>query len=124
MRFIGRRVEADTSSPILSMCSIRLAICAPRFSLARDCATFSEMFPAWNPSQPEITDLIVQYDSGTLRRLPVRKRQVLEVFSRFHNRRAFRAVQHLPEKAGILDDREIDALLLTVHWEMQRLAEE
>jgi 2-polyprenyl-3-methyl-5-hydroxy-6-metoxy-1,4-benzoquinol methylase len=82
------------------------------------------MFPAWNPSQPEITDLIVQYDSGTLRRLPVRKQQVLEVFSRFRNRRAFRAVQHLPEKAGILDDREIDALLLTVHWEMQRLAEE
>ncbi len=33
-------------------------------------------------------------------------------------------MQHLPEKAGILDDREIDALLLTVHWEMQRLAEE
>jgi hypothetical protein len=35
-----------------------------------------------------------------------------------------RAVQSLPEKSGILDDREIDALLITVHWEMQRLAEE
>jgi SAM-dependent methyltransferase len=82
------------------------------------------MFPAWNPAQPEITDLLVQYDPGTLQRLPVRKQQLLEVFARFGNRKASRAVTALPEKAGILDDREIDALLLTVHWEMQRLAEE
>jgi 2-polyprenyl-3-methyl-5-hydroxy-6-metoxy-1,4-benzoquinol methylase len=45
-------------------------------------------------------------------------------FSRYHNRKALRAVQALPENACILDDREIDVLLLTVHWEMQRLAEE
>ncbi|MGA2430309.1 MAG: class I SAM-dependent methyltransferase [Candidatus Acidiferrum sp.] len=82
------------------------------------------MFPAWNPAQPEITDLLVQHDPGTLQRLPVRKQQLVEVFARFRNRKALRAVLALPEKAGILDDREIDALLLTVHWEMQRLAEE
>ena len=82
------------------------------------------MFPSWNPVQPEITDLIVQYDSRTLRRLPVRKQKLLEVFSGFHNPKAVRAVLALPENAGILDDREIDVLLLTVHWEIQRLAEE
>jgi 2-polyprenyl-3-methyl-5-hydroxy-6-metoxy-1,4-benzoquinol methylase len=82
------------------------------------------MFPAWNPAQPEITDLVVQHDPHTLHRLPVRKKDVLEVFSRFGNRRALRAVRALPENAGILDDREIDILLLTVHWEMQRLTEE
>jgi hypothetical protein len=82
------------------------------------------MFAAWNPAQPEITDLLVQYDPGTLQRLPVRKQQLLEVFARFGNRQASRAVTALSEKAGVLDDHEIDALLLTVHWEMQRLAEE
>lgn len=82
------------------------------------------MFLAWNPSQPEITDLISQYDAHTLKRLPVRKQDVLEIFSRYHNRKALRAVQALPENDCILDDHEIDVLLLTVHWEMQRLAEE
>jgi 2-polyprenyl-3-methyl-5-hydroxy-6-metoxy-1,4-benzoquinol methylase len=82
------------------------------------------MFPAWNPFQPEITDLISRYDAHTLKRLPVRKQDVLDIFSRYHNRKALRAVLALPENSGILDDREIDVLLLTVHWEMQRLAEE
>jgi 2-polyprenyl-3-methyl-5-hydroxy-6-metoxy-1,4-benzoquinol methylase len=82
------------------------------------------MFPAWDAAQPEITDLIVQHDSRTLRRLPVRKQELVEVFSRFGNGKALHAVQALPENSGILDEREIDALFLTVHWEMQRLAEE
>lgn len=82
------------------------------------------MFPAWDAAQPEITDLIVQHDPRTLRRLPVRKQELVEVFSKFRNGRALRAVQALPENSGILDEREIDALFLTVHWEMQRLAEE
>jgi 2-polyprenyl-3-methyl-5-hydroxy-6-metoxy-1,4-benzoquinol methylase len=82
------------------------------------------MFPAWNPDQPEITDLIVQHDPRTLQRLPVSKQKVLESFGRFGNRQALRAVLALPENDGILDDREIDAVLLAVHWEMQRLAEE
>jgi 2-polyprenyl-3-methyl-5-hydroxy-6-metoxy-1,4-benzoquinol methylase len=82
------------------------------------------MWPAWNPDQPEITDLIIQYDPLSCARLPVRKKEVLEAFSRFHNRKALRAVAALPETGGVLDERELDALLLTVHWEMQRLAEE
>lgn len=82
------------------------------------------LFPSWNPAQPEITDLIVQHDAETLERLRVKKQSVVEVFSRFGNQKALRAVRALPEKDGWLDEREIDALLLTVHWEMQRLAEE
>jgi hypothetical protein len=82
------------------------------------------IFPSWNPDQPEITDLVVQHDASTLNRLRVSKQEVAEVFSRFGNQKALRAVRALPEKDGWLDDREIDALLLTVHWEMQRLAEE
>jgi 2-polyprenyl-3-methyl-5-hydroxy-6-metoxy-1,4-benzoquinol methylase len=82
------------------------------------------MFAAWNPAQPEITDLMVQHDPRTLERLAVRKQELVDVFSRFRNRKALRAVLALPEKGGTLEDREIDALLLTVHWEMQRLAEE
>jgi SAM-dependent methyltransferase len=86
--------------------------------------TLSEMFAAWNPAQPEITDLIVQHDPRTLRRVPVRKQELLGIFSQVRNRKALRAVLALPENGGFLDDREIDTLLLTVHWEMQRLAEE
>ncbi|HEX3543889.1 MAG TPA: methyltransferase domain-containing protein [Candidatus Acidoferrum sp.] len=82
------------------------------------------MFPSWNPSQPEITDLISRYDAYTLKRLPVGKQEVLELFARYRNRKAMRAVLALRENASILDDHEIDVLLLTVHWEMQRLAEE
>ena len=94
------------------------------FSWSSYCETLGGMFPAWNPDQPEITDLMVQHDSCTLGRLPVHKQELLDVFSRFHNRKAVRAVLELLEQAGNLEDREIDALLLTVRWEMPRLAEE
>ncbi len=82
------------------------------------------MFASWNPDQPEITDLIVQHDALSLERLPVRKAEVLAVFSKFRNQLAMRAVRALPERDGILDAVQIDRHLLMVHWEMQRLAEE
>ena len=82
------------------------------------------MFPSWNPAQPAITDLIVQHDPETLKRLPVSTASVIDVFSRFGNHKAVRAVRALPGKDGWLDDRGVDAVLVTVHWEMQRLAEE
>jgi len=82
------------------------------------------MFPSWSPSQPEITDLIVQHDSHSLQRLPVRKREVLDTFAKFRNRKAMKAVRALPDRDGLLDPQKMDRLLLTVHWEMQRLAEE
>ena len=82
------------------------------------------MFASWNPAQPEITDLIVRHDPHTLARLPVRKQNVLDVFAAFHNRQAIRAVEALPSRKGVLDPLEIDRLLVTIHWEMQRLGEE
>ena len=94
------------------------------FVLPRSRTTLNGMLPSWNPTQPEITDLLVRYDPLTLERLPVRKQEIVDVFTRTGNRKALRAVRALPEKGGMLDDRETDALLLTVHWEMQRLAEE
>lgn len=74
--------------------------------------------------QPEITDLIVQHDPQTLERLPVRKQDVLDVFLKFGNRQAIRAVDTLPERDGWLNARAIDQMFVTVHWEMQRLSEE
>jgi len=82
------------------------------------------MLAVWNPDQPEITDLIIQYDPKTLERLPVRKSDVLDVFAGFGNRKALRAVAALPDHQGLLDNRAIDRILISTHWEMQRLAEE
>jgi len=87
-------------------------------------STLASVFASWNPAQPEITDLIIQHDPYTLQRMPVRKEELVTVFSRFRNRQALRAVRALPENDGFLDPRAIDALFLTVHWEMQRLSEE
>jgi SAM-dependent methyltransferase len=82
------------------------------------------VFSAWNPSQPEISDLIIQHDPATLERLPVRKDDVRSVFVKFGNRQAVRAIDALPERDGILDPTAIDRLFVVVHSEMQRLAEE
>ncbi len=82
------------------------------------------MFPSWSPNQPEITDLIVSHDYATLERLPVRKLDVLAVLAKFRNQKATAAVNAIPECDGVLDAIAVDRLLLTVHWEMQRLAEE
>ena len=94
------------------------------FYFADTCYTFVGVFPSWNPAQPEITDLIVPYDPQTLARLPVRKTEVLKTFAAFHNRQAMQAIQNLPERNGLLDEPAIDRLMLIVHSEMQRLAEE
>ena len=82
------------------------------------------MIAAWNPDQPEITDLIIQHDPTTLARLSVRKEDVVSVFSTFRNRKALHAIKALPDEGGVLDNRAIDRLLIRTHWEMQRLAEE
>jgi len=82
------------------------------------------VFSAWNPSQPEISDLIIQHDPVTLERLPVRKHDVRGVLEKFRNRQALRVIDALPDRAGILDPPAIDRLFVVVHSEMQRLAEE
>ena len=82
------------------------------------------MFAAWNPSQPEISDLIIQHDPVTLERLPVRKEDVRSVFAKLGNRQAVKVIDALPDHNGVLDPAAIDKLFVIVHSEMQRLAEE
>lgn len=82
------------------------------------------MLSAWNPAQPEISDLIIQHHPLTLERVPVRKADVLAAFASFGNRQALRVVEALPASDGFLEPAAIDRLFVTVHWEMQRLAEE
>ncbi len=105
-------------------CWIGRVCAAGSFSPYAGCSTLRLVIAAWNPSQPEITDLIVQHDPQTLERVPVRKQQVLDMFHKFGNRQAIRAVEALPERDGSLDAQAIDRIFVTVHWEMQRLAEE
>jgi len=82
------------------------------------------VFAAWNPSQPEVSDLIIQHDPVTLERLPVRKDAVRSVFVQSGNHQAVRVIDALPERNGILDPAAIDRLFVITHSEMQRLAEE
>lgn len=82
------------------------------------------VFPSWNPAQPEISDLIVQYDAKNLARLPVSKSETRRVFENFSNKKALRVIEEIPARGGLLDPTAVDRLMLTVHWEMQRLAEE
>ena len=82
------------------------------------------VFFSWNPDQPEISDLIVQHDPQSLKRLPVNKQEILKVFQNFSNRKAARVIEQLPATNGFLDHFAVDRTMLAVHWEMQRLAEE
>jgi len=82
------------------------------------------MFESLNPAQPEITDLIIAYDPHSLDRVPIRKGDVLDAFSKFRNGKALRAIRAIPECDGSLDPHAVDRLLLQTHWEMQRLSEE
>lgn len=82
------------------------------------------MLDSWNSSQPEITDLLVQHDPKTLARLPVRKSELLAAFAAHGNRQAIRVIHGIPDQDDFLDAAVVDRLMLRVHWEMQRLAEE
>jgi hypothetical protein len=61
------------------------------------------VFPSLIPEQPEITDLIINHDPVSLARLPVRKKDVVAVFSKFQNQKALAAVRAIPERDGFLD---------------------
>jgi SAM-dependent methyltransferase len=73
---------------------------------------------------PEVSDLVVSYDPKTLERRPVHKREVCELFASYGNWRARAIVESLPDTDGVLDAEHVDALLLRVHCELQRLSEE
>lgn len=80
--------------------------------------------PCMRASDPEITDLIVDYDPHTLARLPVCKADVVARFEKLGNATAARIVRNLPEVEGVLDPDAIDELFVRVHTELQRLHEE
>jgi 2-polyprenyl-3-methyl-5-hydroxy-6-metoxy-1,4-benzoquinol methylase len=77
-----------------------------------------------SPDSPEISDLIVDFDADSLARLAVPQAAVVERFQRIGNRRAARVVAGMPAQDGFLDAQAVDRLLIKVHREMQRLAEE
>lgn len=72
----------------------------------------------------EISDLIVRFDSATLEQLPVSKDEVVAALLAAGDMSAARIVQRLPERSGHLDQDFVKHLLVEVHCEIQRLAEE
>jgi SAM-dependent methyltransferase len=72
----------------------------------------------------EISDLIVRFDPATLEQLPVSKGDVVAALVAVGDVRAARIVKRLPEQMGHLDQDFVKHLLVEVHCEIQRLAEE
>lgn len=73
----------------------------------------------------EISDLIVAVDPETLERLPVRRAEVVHRLASAGDRRGAALAARLPaDHRGVLDPGAIDALLLRVHAELQRLSVE
>ncbi|MEV4560352.1 class I SAM-dependent methyltransferase [Kitasatospora sp. NPDC049285] len=73
----------------------------------------------------EISDLITAVDPDSGRRLPVRRADVTRRLLENGDRRAARIVADLPvDGDGVLDPDAVDALLIGVHTELQRLSEE
>ena len=73
---------------------------------------------------PEISDAIVDFDAQTLKRRPVQRQALIDRFLADTNRRAARIISELKHHEGVLDPDAVDRLLVTVHYEMQQLAEE
>ena len=72
----------------------------------------------------EISDSIVDFKRTSFDRLAVRKAATVKQLLRTGDMSAARLVQRMPEEQGCLDADYIDALLVRVHCEMQRLSEE
>lgn len=75
-------------------------------------------------ARPEISDLIVDYEPGSLRRVDVRKTEVLGRLESFGMSRAISIVRPYPAPNDVLDAAFVDALLVRTHMELQRLSEE
>ncbi|WP_160142795.1 methyltransferase domain-containing protein [Cellulomonas algicola] len=82
--------------------------------------------PTTTPARPrplEVTDLLVRVEDG--RRVPVRRADVVDELRVRGQGRAARLASRLPVRAGgVLDERAVDALLVRIHCELQRLEEE
>lgn len=72
---------------------------------------------------PEISDLIVDYDSQTLERLPVSKAKVIDTLFQLKNKRAISIVSEIQESGEDLNPDAVDDILLRTHYELQRVSE-
>lgn len=72
----------------------------------------------------EISDLITDCDPVTGQRRPVRRALVLHRLSAAGDERGARIAARIPVVGEVLDPRRVDALLVRVHTELQRLSEE
>ena len=72
----------------------------------------------------ELTDLLWVCDEVTGRRSPVDREAVVARLEASGQRRGARIAQSLPSRGGFLDEQAVDALMLRVHCELQRLGEE
>lgn len=72
----------------------------------------------------EISDWIAAWDPVTGARVPVAVDAVAERFRAVGDRRAARIVERMPAVGGVLEPQYVDRLLVRVHTELQRLAEE
>jgi SAM-dependent methyltransferase len=72
---------------------------------------------------PEISDVVIDYDTETLARRPVDRQHAIAVFEKIGNQRAARIVGRIPHENGILNEQEVDKLLLRAHYELQRVSE-
>jgi SAM-dependent methyltransferase len=73
---------------------------------------------------PEISDLLVEFAPDTLTRRRVSRAACVARLRAAGDGFAARLVAALPARDDWLDDRAVDALLVTVHAELQRLSEE
>jgi SAM-dependent methyltransferase len=75
------------------------------------------------PRLAELTDLLWEWSPDGDRR-PVRPDEVISRLAAAGQHRAARLVRRLPAAGGVLIEAEVDALMLRVHCELQRLGEE
>ncbi|WP_034263902.1 class I SAM-dependent methyltransferase [Actinospica robiniae] len=72
----------------------------------------------------EISDLIAAWDPGTGARQPIAVADVTGRLRAAGDHRAARIVERMPATSGVLEPESVDRLLVRVHTELQRLAEE
>lgn len=74
--------------------------------------------------QVEVTDLLWVCDKVTGRRSQVDREAVAVRLEASGQKRGARIARSLPSRGGFLDEQAVDALMLRVHCELQRLGEE
>lgn len=73
---------------------------------------------------PELSDLVIDYDTETLARRPVRRSSALAALAAHDNRWGMRILERFPALDDVLDAAYVDGVLVRSHLELQRLHEE